>query len=68
VTPEQALKQFQQTTGLRVFAVLDGDGTVWWAKGQAETPAFECTIGDRFLHIDELASGVTAPNLSGGDA
>jgi hypothetical protein len=61
VTPEEALKQFQQASGLRVFAVLDQEGTAWWAKGEAETPTFECTIGDRVLHIDELAPGVTGP-------
>jgi hypothetical protein len=56
VTPEEALKQFQQVTGLRVFAVLDPDGTVWWAKVDVEAPTFECTVGDRVLHVDELAS------------
>lgn len=66
MTPEEALRQFQQTTGLQVFAVLDRDGTAWWAKGEAGTPTFECTIGDRFLHIDELASGVTGPPPQAG--
>jgi hypothetical protein len=65
VTPEEALKQFQQVTGLRVFAVLDPDGTVWWAKEEAEALTFECTVGDRFLHIDELASG--SPDRKGTD-
>lgn len=62
MTPEEALRQFQQVTGLRVFAVLEPDGTAWWAKPETETepPTFECTIGDRILHIDELASGITA--------
>lgn len=59
MTPEEALRQFQEATGLRVFAVLDRDGAAWWAKPEAGTPVFECTIGDRFLHIDELASVVT---------
>jgi hypothetical protein len=63
VTPEEALRQFEQTTGLRVFAVLERDGTAWWAKTAAGTPVFECTIGDRVLHIDELASEPTpCPN------
>lgn len=66
MTPEEALRQFQQVTGLRVFAVLDQDGTAWWAKPESETPAFECTIGDRFLHIDELASTNTARSSSSG--
>jgi hypothetical protein len=61
VTPEEALKQFQQVTGLRVFAVLDREGTAWWAKEEYETSTFECAIGDRLLHIDELAPGVTGP-------
>lgn len=57
MTPEEALRQFEQVTGLRVFAVLDQDGTAWWVKPETDTPTFECTIGDRFLHIDELAPG-----------
>jgi hypothetical protein len=61
MTPEEALNQFQQVTGLRVFAVLDREGTAWWAKPETETPTFECTIGDRFLHIDELATPNTGP-------
>lgn len=59
MTPEEALNQFQEATGLRVFAVLDPDGTVWWRKPETGTPSFECTIGDRFLHVDELACGGT---------
>jgi hypothetical protein len=65
MTPEEALKRFEKVTGLRVFAVLDQDGTAWWAKQGFETPTFECTIGDRFLHIDELATGVTGSNAGG---
>jgi hypothetical protein len=37
-----------------VFAVVDRDGSVWWATPAAGAPVFECSVGDRFLHIDEL--------------
>lgn len=62
--PAAALGRFEEATGLRVFAVLDRDGTVWWAKPGAGAPVFECTVGDRVLHIDELAPGV-APDRFG---
>lgn len=57
MTPAEALHQFETTTGLRVFAVLDRDGTAWWAKQETAPASFECTVGDRVLHIDELAPG-----------
>lgn len=53
--PEEALRQFEEATGLRVFAVLDRDGVAWWTKREAGPHVFECTVGDRALHIDELA-------------
>ena len=52
MTPLEALKQFEKTTGLKVAALMDEDTAVWWRDGAA---TFECTVGDRHLHIDELA-------------
>jgi hypothetical protein len=55
MTPEEALKQFEQVTGLRVAAVYDRDSdALWWQLDDRRAGVFECTIGDRTLHIDEL--------------
>jgi hypothetical protein len=54
ITPQEALEQFERTTGFRIHAATDADGTVWWRQ-PSEQPMFECTIGDRCMHIDELS-------------
>lgn len=55
LTPQAALEQFERTTGYRIHAVTDAGGTVWWRQ-PVEQPMFECTIGDRCMHIDELSA------------
>lgn len=54
LTPQEALEQFERTTGFRIHAVTEPGGTMWWRRG--ERPLFECTIGDRCMHIDELSA------------
>ncbi len=58
MTPEEALRAFEQTTGLRVLAFhdrnRDSEGATWWRE-DGEEPIFRCYIGDRVMHIDELA-------------
>jgi len=67
MTPEQALKQFEQATGLHVVAVHERDSdALWWQLDLGRPAVFECTIGDRVMHIDELASGTNEKNPAGG--
>ncbi len=54
MTPQQAIEQFETLTGLTIHAVTDRDGVLWWRRSGGP-PVFECTVGDRHLHIDELS-------------
>lgn len=36
----------------KVFAIKDDKGVVWWRVD--DTDIYECSIGDRKMHIDEL--------------
>jgi hypothetical protein len=42
--------------GLKVVALQDSDGAVWFADDE-DPDIFSCLIGDRTMHIDELAGG-----------
>ncbi len=55
MTPEQALAAFRDATGLSVAVVHDPvSDALWWAEPD-RPDVFVCTVGDRTLHIDELA-------------
>lgn len=55
MTPEEALALFEETTGLRIVAVHDPySDAIWWQE-QDRPRVFECSVGDRVLHVDELA-------------
>jgi hypothetical protein len=60
--PGETLNTFEQTTGYRIHAITDTDGTIWWRTGAP--PLFECTIGDRCMHIDELSVDQPDPTRS----
>jgi hypothetical protein len=42
----------------KVFAIVDDKGVIWWRVKDDSggwTDMFECSVGDRKMHIDELA-------------
>lgn len=41
--------------GLRVVALMDEHGAIWFNDPDLRPDVFRCTVGDRTLHIDELA-------------
>lgn len=52
--PSGELKRFEERTGMIVDVLRDKDHVQWWRKAPFEDGIFECTIGDRVMHIDEL--------------
>jgi hypothetical protein len=54
--PEALLDAFKRTTGLRVKSLQDRHGDIWWAEDD-KPDMFRCSVGDRVMHIDELADG-----------
>lgn len=59
--PNEALNYFEyETMPFKVFALVDENGVVWWRTDDGKgkwTDMFECSVGDRTLHINELIEG-----------